>query len=518
MDETIRQALGIARGIWQRRWVGVAAAWAVSVIGLVVLAKMPDRYEATARVYVDTTTLLRPLIAGLAVEPDLDQQVAMLARTLLSRPNIEKLVGKAGLIDGAASQADRDRLVDRIVRQLQFTMTGRGNVYSVTFRDTDPVFARTVVQALVSTFVELGLGDKRRDTEASQRFINEQIALYEERLREAENRRKEFRLRNLSMTSVGAAAGGQDYVSRMAAAAEELSRARMELRIAEQARDALKRELAGEESASILPETVIAQALPATTEHDARIDAQKRQLDDLLRRFTDEHPDVAQTRRMIASLEEQRRLELEARRKALAAAALARKPGHVGAPPQQIRLVLTESEASVAAQQARVSELQARFDQLRASANRVPQIEVELAQLNRDYDLVLRNYQQLVSRREAAQLTGEVDQSAGLADFRVIDPPRVGEHPVSPNRMTLFPLLFLAALASGVGAAFLASQISPRFHSTKSLRDIGGRPVLGSISLRLDSALIRRRRFETTIFGTASAGMVAAYAIWLLVT
>jgi len=513
MDEVIRQVIDVLRGMWHRRWIGVAAAWVAALVGAVVLTRIPDRYEATARVYVDTSSLLKPLLSGLAVQPDIDQQVGMLARTLITRPNIEKMVSSTDLDASFTSVGSKDRLVDQIMKELRFSTAGRDNVYNVSFRDTDREHAQRVVQKLVSMFVESGLGNKRRDTETTRKFIDEQIKSYEKRLEEAENRLKDFRLRNMTITS--SAAGGQDFVTRSAVAAEELNKAQIELRVAEQSRDALKRELAGEEpilSPDMAPPTMLSRGSP---ELDARIDVQKRLLDDLLRRYTDQHPDVAQTRRMIASLEEQKSQEAEARRKA-AAAAPTRLVAATNPVFQQIKISLTEAEANVAALRARVGEMQTKVNQLRASANRVPQVEAELAQLNRDYEVVRQQYQQMVARRESAALTGEVDESAGLAEFRIIDPPRVGDKPVFPNRVLMVPLVLIVALGAGAAAAFAASQLMPTFHSSRTLREVGKRPVLGSLSLRPSAAMVRRQRLSLAGFAGSLAGLIAIYGAWLV--
>ena len=92
MDQLIPQALEIGRAMWQRRWLGIAVAWLVAILGAAGLAMVRDRFEASARVYVDTKTVLRPLMRDLAVEPDLDQTVGLLARTLINRPNVELLL------------------------------------------------------------------------------------------------------------------------------------------------------------------------------------------------------------------------------------------------------------------------------------------------------------------------------------------------------------------------------------------------------------------------------------------
>ena len=84
-------ACGIAAGSASRRRGSSA------IVGVAVVFRIPESYEASARVYVDTQSLLRPLMAGLAIQPNLDQQVALMSRTLISRPNVEKLVRMADL-------------------------------------------------------------------------------------------------------------------------------------------------------------------------------------------------------------------------------------------------------------------------------------------------------------------------------------------------------------------------------------------------------------------------------------
>ena len=250
MDELIAQAVSIARGMWRRRWIGMAAAWLVAAVGAVFLWKLPERYEANARVYVDTKSVLKPLMRDLAVEPDIDQTVGMLARTLITRPNVEMLMRKVSFETPGMTQSERDTIVDRLQRDIEVASSGRDNVFTFSYRDADSVRARVVVESLVSLFGESDLGAKMRDTEQAREFINVQIKAHEVRLAEAEARLKDFKLKNLGMTETG----GKDYFSRITAVTEELSKVQLELRAAEQSRDALRHEVAGE-TATLLPDS-----------------------------------------------------------------------------------------------------------------------------------------------------------------------------------------------------------------------------------------------------------------------
>lgn len=507
MDELLQQAVAILRATWRRRWIGVVAAWVVAVVGAVVVARFPERYEATARIHVDTQSVLKPLMSGLAVQPDINQQISMLARTMITRPNVEKLARMSDLDHLAATPADRERLIDGLMKSIQLSGGGRENLYNVSYRDTKPERAKLVVQNLVSLFVESGLGDKRRDTESARRFIDEQIKIHEARLEEAENRVKEFKLKHLGQVG----GSGADYFGRIAALTEELNKLRTELRVAEQSRDALRRGLA-EEEPNLLEEAPRTVAL-TTPELDTRIDALRRQLDELLRRYTDEHPDVAATRRLIASLEEQKRQELEARRRA---AATQSKSAATNPVFQRIKIAMAEADSNIAALRARVGETQARLAEMRAAAGRIPQIEAEMAQLNRDYEIIKRNYDALVARREQAAMSEDVDANAKMAEFRVIDPPRVSPTPVFPHRLALVPVVLLAAIAAGVLAAFAVAQLFPTFDSVRALRNVTQRPVLGSVSVVVSAPMLRRARMMNTAFAGSVAGLILIYGAWIV--
>ena len=129
MQEVIAQIQAAARGMWKYRWLGVLVAWGVALVGTVVVFRIPDQYEATARIHVDTLSILKPLMAGLAVQPDVDQQIAMLSRTLISRPNVEKLVRMADLDLKNRSKAQQDATVDELMKALRIAGTGRDNLY-----------------------------------------------------------------------------------------------------------------------------------------------------------------------------------------------------------------------------------------------------------------------------------------------------------------------------------------------------------------------------------------------------
>lgn len=298
---------------------------------------------------------------------------------------------------------------------------------------------------------------------------------------------------------------------RMSTLSDEVNKLRLELSAAEQSRDALKRELAAEEP-QLPPEALATLPLSGTqTETESRLEALKKQLDDLLRRYTDEHPDVVSTRRAIAQLETQKRHELDAR--AQAAGGKGRGPAATNPVFQKIRFALAEAEANVASLRVRLGAQQARLDQVRAVASRAPEVEAELTQLNRDYEVIRKNYELLVSRRESASMGERIDQSSSLVDFRVIDPPRAV--PVFPSRVVVALLSALLAVGVGLGAAFMIGKMRPLVETVDGLKEMSRRPVLGSVTLKVNAASQRRERQRLIALALTALGLLIFQAIWV---
>jgi polysaccharide chain length determinant protein (PEP-CTERM system associated) len=489
----------------------LAVSWLVAVVGIVIVFKVPDKYEATARIFVDTQTILKPLMQGLAVQPNVEQQVVMLSRTLISRPNMEKLVRMADLDLKSESKAQQDALITSLMDAVQIRNAGRDNLYSLSYRNTEPAKAQKVMQALVSIFVESSLGGSRKDAQTAKAFLDEQIKTYEGKLEEAEAKLKDFRIRNIQLHN----ADGKDSAAKMGELREQLNQARLALREAEQARDSARKQLESEKpgsnasTKSLLQQSAISVSTP---EIDARLEAQKRNLDTLMQRYTEQHPDVVGARRLIRELEEQKRKEAEELRRA----ALASQGGGAAGGTlvsQELSRLLATSEVQVAALRARVAEYTSRYETAREMMKTAPQIEAEAAQLNRDYAIHKKNYEDLVARRESASMSSELDVASGVVDFRLIDPPRVTPGPVAPNRLLMLPMALAIALAAGLFVAFAGSQLRPVFHSAGELRGKVNIPLLGVISRLSSAAELRHERVSLIRFMVGSSGLVGMFIV-----
>ncbi|MCY4757352.1 XrtA system polysaccharide chain length determinant [Pelomonas aquatica] len=519
MEVLIGQLLIIVRRMWKYRWVGLVVAWVAGIVGAVVVFVLPDRYEASARIYVDTQSILKPLMSGLAVQPNVEQQVTMLSRTLISRPNVEKLVRMADLDLKNQSKAQQEATIESVTGSLSIQSSGRDNLYILGYRDSEPETAKRVVQSLVSIFVESSLGAQRKDTSTATTFLNEQIKNYEAKLEEAETRLKEFRLRNLSTM----AGDGKDSATHISELSTQLERARLEYREALNARDAAKAQLEAEKThggAQTTTQSLMqeANANVSTPELDARLADLRRNLDALQQRYTDQHPDIISTRKLIKDLEEQKKREMAELRKAAMAVpsvSVGQSGGNLAV--QELVRILATTEVQVATVKARVDEYSSRYGQAVAALKTAPQMEAEAAQLNRDYAIQKKNYEELVQRREQASISGELDVASGVADFRVIDPPRANPKPVAPNRLLLLAGVMAGALAVGFFTTFAASQLRPVFHDGNDLRAKVELPILGVVTRLVTDADRARQRVDLIRFAAGAGGLLAMFAVALTI-
>lgn len=495
--------------MWHYRWIGLGVAWAVAAIGATIVMLLPQRFEAQARIFVNTASILKPLMQGMTVQPDDAGRINLLSKVVVSRPNVEKLITTLQLDDELKSKSDYERLVDRVTNTLSIKGAGRDNLYTMTFMHRDPERARRGVEIIANLFIESGQGGKAGETDAAKRFIEEQIDVYEKKLREAEEKLKDFKLRYLGMTP-GEGAG---FFARFAEASAQLSRAQLELREAENSRDALKRGLDASEAAAASGAPTASAAASAIAEIDGRIEAMRRNLDQLLQKYTDNHPDVIGAQRVLKELEDQRR-QAVAQRKSEGPVAVP----YTGTGPrasEQLRVQLASAEAAVASLRIRVAEFSARHNQLKASASLMPQLEAEFQQLNRDYDVNKKNYESLVSRRESAAISGEMQSVSGVADFRVIDPPRVSPTP-SPNRRLLLVLTLLLAVTAGLATAFAAREARPTVYDRRDLAEATGLPILGSVSRVVTAAQRSAQRSATLRFMAGLGSLFLAYFVGLI--
>jgi polysaccharide chain length determinant protein (PEP-CTERM system associated) len=468
MQEILDLLVTHARSAWRYRWPAIATAWAVCVVGWIVVALLDDVYEAQASVYVDTTSQLRRLLDNQIIEPDLQEQLQYVQQALLGRVQLERVATSTGLLRKATTPDEVQDVIDALAANVTVSAHApqrnqTPNYYVIRYQNKNRSRAVDVVNALLESFVDDTLETQQASSETSRAFLIEQIRENEQRLAAAEQRLADFNRRNYDR--LPGQQGG--YFQRLQAESAQLDQTRQMLREVQSRRESINQQMRGEAPrvSGVISENSI----------EGRILQQQARLEDLLLQYTENHPDVVAVReslgRLIAQRDQQSR------------SAAADPTGSFSNNPvyQALLIARNEVEAEVATLAADLENRERRVNDLRSLIDEMPNVEAELARLNRDYDVIHAQYQALVNSLERERLTREVMRSDQI-DFRVINPPAAGHEPAAPKRAVLVPLVLLLGLGAGAGVALLLSLYKPVFNDLHGVESSLGLPVLGSVA------------------------------------
>jgi polysaccharide chain length determinant protein (PEP-CTERM system associated) len=495
------------RAAWRRRWMGVIIAWLVCGVGWVGVYLIPNQFEASARLFVDADAVLTPLLRGIAADSAPTTQLEVLQRTLLSRPNMEKLISKTDLDLTLNGPSDRERMLTRLANEIHVIPQTR-NLFTITYRDKSPKMAHDVVQTLLTIFVESATGGSRTDMENARRFLERQIQSYEQQLRAAEKRRADFRARYLEILP----SDNNPNVPALEGARQSAQLLEGKLQDALIARDALKQEV-DNTPPMLVVETGVQGSLNGAPVRTKLQDAEE-QLRLLLLRDTDAHPDVIAQRKLIESLKNAPRDDIAPAvtskdGKPIAASADIPRRSVPNQVYEQLKVRLIEADTNIISLQRQRDEAVRYKERLEKIQREQPGLIAEYQNMDRDYGVLRRNYEELLGRLQSANIAQAADTQADKVKLQVIDPPEIPRLPVAPNRTVLVTMVLLGGIAAGLGVTVLFGQLDRSFSTVDDLRNLG-LPVLGGISV-LGLVPLRQRLLAVMRFGAAVAVLVCIY-------
>jgi polysaccharide chain length determinant protein (PEP-CTERM system associated) len=501
MDGLYEQIRIAIHQVWRRRWLALAVAWGLCLVGWLVVALIPNTYESRSRVFVQMQSILPNQVGITAQEREGD--LNRVKQTLTSSENLAKVVRRTELNSLVAG--DRDLAVQvAALRQAikvtaqpdsMFEITATARVSGFSNRQNAKLSA-AIVQGLLDIFVEQNLAGDRDEANQSLAFLDAQLKAREKQLQEAEQRRVEFEQRYLGLLP-----GEGSIAARMGAARTELAGIDQQLMQSQSSLAALRSQLAA--TPASMPAFGAESGGGGARGQIAALEGQLAQAS--ARGWTDSHPDVVALRNQIARL------------KPLAA----REPAGAGSMPNpswvSLKGMVAEKEGQVNAAAMRKAQLQADLAQLGDRQSSEPGVAAEQERLNRDYDVLKRQYDKLLEDRDQVRLRTDVRSQTDAVKFKVIDPPSQPNVPLTPNRPLLLTLILFVGLGAGAGAAFVLGQIQTTFPTQARLAEATGLPVLGSIGEVITEAARARNRQRLVWLGGGAGALGAAWAVLLAV-
>lgn len=512
MQELLEQALDYLKGIWLKRRYIIVSTWLICPISWVLIAQMDDVYESEARVFADTQSLLRPLLKGMTVETNPNEQISLMVRTLLSRTNVERITRMTDLDIQAQTSEEFEKLVEHLKENIEIKKSGRGreNIFTISYEHKDAEMAKNVVQSALTVFIENTLGENRSDSDTAQKFLETQIKDYENRLLADEAKLTDFKQKYSDV--LPNQYGG--YYDKLNIAKEQLKAIELSLSETEsQLKNALT-QLGSSNKESDVPQNKVKDSNSIVTSYDERITELESMLDSLLLKYTEKHPDVKETQNRLNHLN-------GLREKEVASYLDAKSHGSVNQLSQNpvvqsLQIQVNQLENQIASIKVRRDNYANDVKSLENKIHILPEIEAELTALNRGYDITKAQYEELLERKETAQLAKQADDTTSKINFKIIDPPRAPTEPTGPHRILLLIVSTIIAAGVGVGLSLLFSQINPVVTSRGQVTRATGIPVFGVVSATENLGLQQWHKRKTIIFiisNTLLLGLLACFIV-----
>jgi polysaccharide chain length determinant protein (PEP-CTERM system associated) len=501
------------RGIWRFRWIALAVAWCVALALWAVVFLIPNTYEASAKIFVDTGTTLSQATKGISLQDNVADQIERVNAAILGTQQLQKVAEETNLLAGAISPQQQQSVIDNLRQNINIIAEvdpkkpdAPPKLFDITYGDRNRMRSIQVVDRLLNDFVEGSLADKSQGSQVAEQFLAQQISDYGRQLSEKEQELADFKKHN-----VGLVPGEQgDYFSRVQAAEQGLTQLKENLYVAMRKQDALASQLkSGQQFTASGPG---GSATPLDTEQQIEQDQQK--LDQLLLKYTDKYPDVISLRQSIQELEARQKQETTAAQHgdlgAASSLGLAANPVY-----QRTQEEYDSEQVEIASLKQQISDRQQQIAALKSQMSSAPAVQAQYAQLTRNYEVTKKQYDELLARLDSARL-GQQAASTGLVKFQVIDPPSAKFQPVKPNRPLLIIGVFFVAVGAGIGVAYLLYLLRPVFVSTRQLTAATGLTVLGAVSMAWAEKHRVEKRQGSVRYAMLSTGLlVTAVAVLL---
>jgi len=448
----------------------VFVAWLFIIISLGMLGAglvYPKQYMATTTILIDETNIIKPLTEGVAVPTDIRDYARLVGEIIKARRVIEAVSLENGMIAEGDSPLQKDKVNENLKDAIKIISVG-SNMIKIGYKDMNPDRAAGVANHLAELFVKESAHAKDRQSESAYDFIDKQVQEYHDKLVAAEQNLKKLRSKNLD-AQPGSEAAILDRINSLQSRYERTRLAMMEAQVR---RKSIKRQLGAESAMSA--------SLNREGQYHDRIVALQRELDSMRLKYRDSHPDIVRTQHQIEDLRESILREEQQRKRNKKSGKNVSVEKGVAINPlyQQLRSQLAAAETEVETMRIRMTETEMLLVKERKRSVRLHEGEAALAEFTRDYEVNQDIYHRLLTRRELARVSMNLDTEGQGFNFRIQEQAAI---PVKPSGLRFLHYMF-AGIVFGVLLPVLLIyakiQIDPRLRFPSVISSKLNIPVL----------------------------------------
>ncbi len=506
MQDQFSEILFLVKGVIRNKWIITIVAWVVCSAGWAYVHKMPDVYESSARVHVDTRTMLRPLLKGMAVQTDVKGLIMIMKKLMFTQFNMIKVAELAG-IDVTGTENQINSIVKDLKDQVQINGGKRDEIFQIISSSDSPLEAKTIVQSVLTVFSEQTQKSSLNDVDSAQRFLDVEIKEYEQRLRNAERAKENFKRENIGLLPGDPGAGQIGAIQMLR---RNLETAELKLSELRSKKKVLKIQLS--EALNSGDEWGLTEVFDTNTNSigNSRLALLEDNKILLLLKYTEKHPKIIAIQKIIDAINAE---EAEKNLVSLDVEGFIIPSEKAMANPyvQTIKVGINDVDTEMATINSRVNSYKKRMIKEDEQFNSRLAIETEMQNLNRDYASIKKNYLVLIDRREKARLSSRLDSQVSTLKFKIIDPANLPLNPSSPKRKVLYTVVLIAGFVVGIALALLKIILRPTFSGAKQVRDDTQLPVLGVITEVINEDQLKRNQKKMLLYGFANIVLVVGY-------
>jgi polysaccharide chain length determinant protein (PEP-CTERM system associated) len=430
----------------------VAISFAV-VTALVVVAAFlwPKVYASSSVIYADEQNIIKPLLEGRAAVTGFgSDRLTQTIERLNSERVLKQVVLESGLVDNLDDALQVERLSKFVARNMDIAAVGKNHM-SITYYSEDPALAFRVASALTNVFVRDAAQTKQAESLEAYSFIDKQANELKAKLQEAEQRLKDFRTEHTDGTE--GSVGG--HISALRKSIEDME---LELQVAKARRDELRSQVTQEGRR-------LNQNYRAEVYRQRLAEAQAR-LDELRLSYQDTYPDIVGLKEQI---EDMKRAIADAESdtsSSIDSESVAANPVY-----QQLRTALSEAEVGIRTIELRLASTRRSLTEAESKSVRVTELQAQLAELTRDYDVTRSLYEDLLTRRERARISMALDEEGQGVNYKVATAPRLPKIPDGIRFVHIFSAAPFLGLMLPLGALFGYIFLDPRVRFLARLED-----------------------------------------------
>jgi polysaccharide chain length determinant protein (PEP-CTERM system associated) len=498
----------ILDGLYRRKGI-VIAVWVVaSCLSGYLVTQLHDVYRSSTLIFFSPQRIPASFVRP-TVTTDLRDRIGSINQQILSRTSLEKIVNEFNLYPAADRGTTLQDRVDRLRQKIKLDV--RRDNLQISFETGNPELAMKVTNRLGSLFIEENLREREQRALGTTGFINAEADRLRKELEQQESEVNRYKAQyrfelpdqlDANLRTMEQLRGElQAHTSRLSSLQDR--KASLEKQVVE--------------AESMAPEVATAYGTTADPAGELKgtkwqqIQARKAQLQALLSRYSEKHPEVVLLREEIKSLEVAAVSEgPPASKSSSIDDSGPRSLGTVSAGLREALLKnVADTSKEIAALQTAIGELRARIGAYQSRVENTPLRGIELSKVTRTYDITLRKYQDLTSKGLESQISENMERKERGEQFQILDPAYFPQKPIYPNRPLILLIGFFGGLAGGLAIAFLCETLDNSFKSSEEVDGYTNIPLLATIPAIITRGNVLEQRRSQLWLVLSSAGVLA---------